>query len=54
MYFYSASSKEGSWEFILLISLVDDVITLMDKLEFEATNNITGYEALVLGLRESK
>jgi ribonuclease HI len=49
-----SSSKEGSGAGILLISPSEEVITLSYKLEFETTNNIVEYEALVLGLRAAK
>jgi ribonuclease HI len=54
MYFNGSSSKDGSDAGILLISPLEEVITLSYKLEFETTNNITKYEALVLGLRAAK
>jgi hypothetical protein len=54
MYFDGSSSKEGSRAGILLISPSQEVITLSYKLEFETTNNIAEYEALVLGLRVAK
>jgi ribonuclease HI len=54
MYFDGSSSKEGSGAGILLISPSQEVITLSYKLEFETTNNIAEYEALVLGLRAAK
>jgi hypothetical protein len=54
MYFDGSSSKEGYGAGILLISPSQEVITLSYKLEFETTNNIVEYEALVLGLRAAK
>jgi ribonuclease HI len=54
MYFDGSSSKEGSGAGILLISPSEEVITLSYKLDFEYTNNIVEYEALVLGLRDAK
>jgi hypothetical protein len=54
MYFDGSSSKEGSGVGILLISPLQEVITISYKLEFETTNNIAEYEALVLGLRATK
>ena len=54
MYFDGASFREGSGVGILLISHVDEVVTLMYKLEFKSTNNIVEYEVLVLGFREEK
>ena len=54
MYFDGSSLKEGYGVGILLISPSQEVITLSYKLEFETTNNIADYEALVLGLRAAK
>ena len=54
MYFDGASSKEGAGVGVLLISAGGEVISLMYKLEFKTTNNITEYEALILGLRAAK
>jgi ribonuclease HI len=54
MYFDGSSSKEGFGAGIVLISPMQEVITLSYKMEFETTNNIVEYEALVLGLRAAK
>jgi ribonuclease HI len=54
IYFDGSSSKEGSGAGILLISPSEEVIALSYKMEFETTNNIDEYEALVLGLRAAK
>jgi ribonuclease HI len=54
MYFNGSSSREGSGSGILLISPSEEVITLSYKLEFETTNNISDYEAMLLGLRDDK
>jgi ribonuclease HI len=54
MYFDGSSSKEGFGAGIVLISPAQEVIMLSYKLEFETTNNIAEYEALVLGLRAAK
>ena len=54
MYFDGSSSREGYGVGILLISPVQEVISPSYKMEFETTNNINEYEALVLGLRVSK
>jgi len=35
---------------VVLLSPVQEIISLSYKLEFEATNNVAKYEALVLGL----
>jgi ribonuclease HI len=39
---------------VVLVSLVQEIISLSYKLYFEATNNVEEYEALVLGLRVAK
>jgi hypothetical protein len=54
MYFDGSSSKESSSAGIVLISPSKEVVTLSYKQEFETTNNIIEYEALVLGLRAAK
>ena len=54
LYFDGASSKEGVGASIVLISLANEIITLSYKLEFDTTNNIAEYEALLLGLRVDK
>ena len=54
MYFDVSSSRERYGVGIFLISPAQEVIPLSYKLEFKTTNNIAEYEALVLGLRDSK
>ena len=54
MYFDGASSKDSVGVGVVFISPSRDVTTLSFKLEFETTNNIAEYEALVLGLRVAK
>jgi ribonuclease HI len=54
MNFDGSSSKEGSGARIVLFSPSKEVVSLPYKLEFENINNITKYEALVLGLRVAK
>jgi ribonuclease HI len=54
LYFDGASSREGAGAGVVLISPEHEVITLSYKLEFDTTNNIAEYEALLLGLREAK
>jgi hypothetical protein len=54
MYFDGSSSKEGFGVGILFISPSKEVITLSYKMDFETTNNIDEYKALVLGLRATK
>jgi ribonuclease HI len=54
MFFYGASSKEGVGAGVVFISPTQEIISLSYKLEFETTNNVAEYEALVLGLRATK
>jgi ribonuclease HI len=54
IFFDGASSKEGVGAGVVLVSPAQETIALSYKLEFEATNNVAEYEALVLGLRAAK
>jgi ribonuclease HI len=54
MFFDGASSKDGAGAGIVFVSPAQETISLSYKLEFEATNNVAEYEALVLGLRAAK
>jgi hypothetical protein len=54
MFFDGASSREGVGVGVFLVSPVQEIISLSYKLEFEDTNNVAKYEALVLGLRDAK
>jgi ribonuclease HI len=54
MFFDGASSKEGVGVGVVFVSPCQGTIPLSYKIEFEATNNVAEYEALVLGLRASK
>jgi hypothetical protein len=54
MFFDGASSREGVGAGVVLVSPAQETISLSYKLEFEATNNVAEYEALVLGLRAAK
>jgi ribonuclease HI len=54
MFFDGASSKEGVGAGVIFVSPYQETIPLSYKLEFEATNNVAEYEALVLGLRAAK
>jgi ribonuclease HI len=54
MFFDGASSKEGVGVGVIFVSPTQETISLSYKLEFETTNNVTKYEALVLGLRAEK
>jgi ribonuclease HI len=52
--FERVSSKEGVGDRVLFVSPTQETISLSYKLEFETTNNVAEYEALVLGLRATK
>jgi len=54
MFFDGSSSKEGVGAGIVLTSPANEVFTFSYKLEFETTNNIVEYEALILGLKVAK
>jgi hypothetical protein len=54
MFFYGASSRESVGVGVVFISPIQETISLSYNLEFETTNNVAEYEALVLGLRSSK
>jgi ribonuclease HI len=54
MFFDGASSSEGTGVGVVFVSPCQETISLSYKLEFEATNNVAEYEALVLGLRDAK
>jgi ribonuclease HI len=54
MFFDGASYKEGVGVGVVFISPTQEIISLSYKLEFETTNNVAEYEALVLGLRDAK
>jgi ribonuclease HI len=54
MFFDGASSRGSVGVGVVFISPTLEIIYLSYKLEFEATNNVAKYEALVLGLRVSK
>jgi ribonuclease HI len=54
MFFDGASSREGAGAGVVFVSPAQETIFLSYKLEFETTNNVAEYEALVLGLRAAK
>jgi ribonuclease HI len=54
MFFDGASSREGAGAGVVFMSPAQETISLSYKLEFEATNNVSEYESLVLGLRAAK
>jgi ribonuclease HI len=54
MFFDGASSKEGVGVGVVFVSPAQETIYFPYKLEFETTNNVAEYEALVLGLRAAK
>jgi ribonuclease HI len=43
MFFDGASSREGGGVGVVLFSLVQEIISLSYKLEFETTNNVAEY-----------
>ena len=51
MFFDGASSSIGAGTGVIFISPCQETISLSYKLEFETTNNVAEYEALVLGMR---
>jgi hypothetical protein len=54
MYFDGACSKKGSGVGIVFISPTKEVIPMSYKLEFDTTNSINEYEALLLGLKAAR
>jgi ribonuclease HI len=54
MFFDGASSKEGVGAGVVFVSPAQETTSLSYKLEFEATNNVAEYEALVSSLRAAK
>jgi ribonuclease HI len=54
MFFDGASYKEGVGAGVVFVSPAQETTSLSYKLEFEATNNVAEYEALVLGSRAAK
>jgi hypothetical protein len=54
MFFDGASSEMGAGAGVIFISPCQETISLSYKLEFETTNNVAEYEALVLGMRAAK
>jgi hypothetical protein len=54
MFFDGASSREGAGVGVVFVLPCQETISLSYKLEFETTNNVAEYEALVMGLRAAK
>jgi ribonuclease HI len=54
MFFDGSCSKKGTGAGVFFVSPAQETISLSYKLEFEATNNVAEYEALVLGLRATR
>ena len=54
MFFDGASSSIGAGAGIVFRSPSQETISLSYKMEFEVTNNMAEYEALVLELRDAK
>lgn len=54
MFFDGSCSKEGAGAGIVLISPLKESFTFSFKLEFETTNNVAEYEALLIGFKKAK
>jgi ribonuclease HI len=54
MFFDGACSREGTGARVVFVSPAQETISLSYKLEFDTTNNVAEYEALVLGVRAAK
>jgi ribonuclease HI len=54
MFFDGASTKDSTGAGVVLISPLKEAMHLYFKLDFKTTNNITEYEALLLGLNYAK
>jgi ribonuclease HI len=54
MFFDGASSREGAGAGVFFVSPAHETMSLSYKLEFETTNNVAEYEALILGLRVAR
>jgi hypothetical protein len=54
MFFDGACSSEGTGARVVLVFPWQETISLSYEMEFEATNNVAEYEALVLGMRAAK
>jgi hypothetical protein len=54
MFFDGACSREGAGAGVFFVSPSQETVALSYKLEFDTTNNVAEYEALVLGMRAAK
>ena len=54
MYFDGATSRHGKGARIVLKSPLGHILKFAYQLEFEATNNVAEYEALLLGIEMEK
>jgi ribonuclease HI len=54
MFFDGASSSIGAGVGVVFISPCQETMSLSYKIEFETTNNVAEYEALVIGMRDAK
>ena len=54
MYFDGSVAKVGAGAGVYIISHIRDFKSFSYKLTFECTNNVAGYEALLLGLHALK
>ena len=53
IYFHGSKNKEGGGVGYLLIDLYGNRMMISFRLEFECTNNVVEYEALMQGLRKA-
>jgi hypothetical protein len=54
MFFDGASFREGVGAGVVLVSPIQEIVSLSYKLEFETTNNVAEYVALFFGPRAAK
>jgi ribonuclease HI len=54
MHFDGAHSRSGKWAGIVLNSPTDKTYNFAFRLEFDGTNNVAEYDALLLGLEIAK
>jgi ribonuclease HI len=53
MHFDSSCSSEGNGASIVLYSLVGNIHNISYRWEFACTNNVTDFEALILGIENT-
>ena len=54
MFFYGASTQASAGAGVVFIYPSKETIHMSYKLDFKTTNNITEYEALLLGVKDAK